>query len=92
MELKLNDLDLLIWDDTEILASKDYVNIQKFAKLEISNYVQLSVHIQFWILIDTSWHSSGVDIILPNLDTKYILSVIFKCANYPFFPRTISFS
>ena len=47
MELKLNDLDLLIWDDTEILASKDYVNIQKFAKFEISNYVQLSVHIQF---------------------------------------------
>ena len=48
MELKLNDLDLLIWDDTEILASKDYVNIQKFAKLEISNnYVQLSVHTQF---------------------------------------------
>ena len=42
--------------------------------------------------MDTSWHSSGVDIILPNLDTKYILSVIFKCANYLFFPRTISFS
>ena len=47
MELKLNDLDLLILDDTEILASKDYVNIQKFAKFEISNYVQLSVHTQF---------------------------------------------
>ena len=47
LELKLNDLDLLIWDDTEILASKDYVNIQKFAKFEISNYVQLSIHIPY---------------------------------------------